>query len=291
MGGKEGHLLSYYLFGDSPLGRNQRIMPSRKKAKGKARKAAKEAKARDEESRAVGEVGAIQRREGSLEAQLHQLVISDVAPQKCEHGLVQLSAGEEKICLEFINEYLAAFTSQKDVEVATFVMCHATKDKYADVYFSKLESVVSILLASGTQSILDGRNDIAQRYAMLAAHFGEMIAVGLRKTKSVPKTAKVLELDSADDHTLVSFYRKRITCTCLDEKYKEVKSITKMGICFNLNCSHPDRKVERSKMFSCSRCNFAKYCSVECQKAAWKTHRQNCGKIANTNAELKGRQF
>ena len=268
-------------------------MPSRKKAKGKARKAAKEAKAKEEESRAVGEVAGSQRREGSLEAQLHQLVISDVAPRRCEHGLVQLSAGEEKICLEFINAYLTAFSSQENVEVAIAVAFHATKDKYFDVYMSssKLDTVVSMLLASGTQSILDERNDIAQRYAMLAANFDEMNAVGLRKTRATLNTAKVLELDSADDHTLVSFYKKRIPCACLDEKYKEVKTIKKMGICFNLNCSHPDRKVERSKKFSCSRCNFAKYCSVECQKAAWKDHKQICGKIANANDELKGRQF
>ena len=40
------------------------MMPSRKKAKGKARKAAKEAKAKEEESRAV--VGANQRQEASV---------------------------------------------------------------------------------------------------------------------------------------------------------------------------------------------------------------------------------
>ena len=60
-------------------------MPSRKTAKGKARKAAKEAKAK-EESQAV--VTANQRQEGSsLEAQMQRLVINNATatPLKCQH--------------------------------------------------------------------------------------------------------------------------------------------------------------------------------------------------------------
>ena len=80
--------------------------------------------------------------------------------------------------------------------------------------------------------------------------------------------AKVVELLSADDHTVVQFFRKRIPCSCLDEKYKEVKSVKKMGLCRNPNCSLPDHgRVERSKMFSCARCGNVNYCSVECQRA------------------------
>ena len=264
-------------------------MPSRKKAKGKARKAAKEAKAKEEEeSRAVAEVAANPRQEGSLEAQLQRLVISDVASQKCQHGLVQLSAGEEKTCEYFINAYLHAFTSQDDVGNGILAAGCATSKEYADVYSSKMDTVVSILLASGTQRILDEHNDIAQRYAMLACFFEDYNAVFLRKTQATPDCSKLMELHGADDHTLVSFYKKRIPCACLDEKYKEVKSIKKMGICHNVSCSHPERKVERSKMFSCTRCGVANYCSVGCQRADWKTHKQICGCTA---AEIKAELF
>ena len=255
-------------------------MPSRKKAKGKARKAAKEAKAKEEESRAVGEVAASQR----LEAQLHQLVISsDVAPQKCEHRLIHLSAGEEKICLEFINVYLTAVALHAS-EGLLKAGC-ATKDKYAAVYSSssKLETVVSMLLASGTQSILDERNDIAQRYASLAFSFEGLMACAKRQDFNL---SKAIELENADDHTLVSYYRKRIPCACLDEKYKEVKSVKKMGLCWNETCSLSERMVERSKMFSCTRCGEANYCSVECQKAAWKIHKPLCGTTAEVKAVI-----
>ena len=60
-------------------------MPSRKKAKGKARKAAKEAKAK-EESRAVVAVADSQRpvQEESLEVQMQRLIISAASPTMCE---------------------------------------------------------------------------------------------------------------------------------------------------------------------------------------------------------------
>jgi hypothetical protein len=84
---------------------------------------------------------------------------------------------------------------------------------------------------------------------------------------------------SADEHTLVKYLRKNIPCKCLDEKYKEVKSITKMGVCFNSQCSIPDRMVERKSMLYCTRCRQVNYCSAECQKAAWPEHKELCNKI------------
>ena len=259
-------------------------MPSRKKAKGKARKAAKEAKAKEGESRTVGEVAANQRQEGSLEAQLQRLVISDIAPQKCKHGLVQLSVGEEKICLEFIDAFITALFSRGNE--GFFTAYEATKVEYDDVYASKLDSVISLLLANGTQSILKGDKRIARLHASMAYYFEDYIAVGLRKSQAIISWAKVIELECADDHTLVSYYRKRIPCACLDDKYKEVKSVKKMGHCYNLSCSQPGKQIERSKMFSCTRCGMSNYCSVECQKADWEEHREACSTAAEMKAAL-----
>ena len=261
-------------------------MPSRKKAKGKARKAAKEAKAK-EESEAVMEVAANQRQEGSLEAHLQRLVISNTMTQECWHGSVPRSAGEAKICRDFINAFFAVFRSEvlseDNVAKALLAAEEATEVKYADVYSSKLDTVVSMLLYCGTQRILDGDNGQAKWYASLANYFEEWIAVEVRKTQATLCLTKTFELHSNDDHTLVSFCRKRIPCSCLDEKYKEVKSVKKMGFCYNPSCSQPERMVERIKMFTCTRCGEANYCSVQCQRADWKSHKTHC----NTYAEMK----
>ena len=88
-------------------------------------------------------------------------------------------------------------------------------------------------------------------------------------------TAIIIELYKCDEHTLVKYLRKRIPCSCLDEKYNEVKSITRMGLCFNAQCTSDI--VQRSKMMCCARCGEVNYCSRECQKAAWPEHKTNCG--------------
>ena len=116
------------------------------------------------------------------------------------------------------------------------------------------------------------------------------MAVTWHKTVTMANVTKLADLISADDHTLVSYYRKRISCSCLDQKYEEVKSVKKMGRCYNQNCSHPGGKVERSKMFSCTRCGVASYCSVECQRAAWKEHREKCDKIVQVKAAFNTNQ-
>ena len=263
-------------------------MPSRKKAKGKARKAAKEAKAKEEESRAVGEVAVGQQhaQEESVEDMMQRLIISPPSSTTmCRHGYPPLSTDEEEIFGDFINAYLAALSLQGNAGQQAFSAAHrATMEEYPDVYASKLDIVVSMLLASGTQRILDEHNDIAQRYAMLACYFEDYMAVFLHKTRAVPNLTKAYEWHGADDHTLVSYYRKRISCSCLDEKYKEVKSVKKMGRCYNQNCSHPDGRVERSKMLSCTRCGDANYCSAECQKAHWKEHREECNEAVKLKA-------
>ena len=269
-------------------------MPSRKKAKGKARKAAKEAKAKAEESQTMVEVAANQRQERSLAAQLFRLEIGDVAPQKCQHGLVHLSPGDQKICIECIEAFLTALFSQDDMVEGFLAAIDATEteypQKYAEVYASKLDKVISIILNNGTQRILDGDKSIAQVYASVAGYFEEWIAVNLHKSKDIVNKGKVFELNGADDHTLVQYYRKRIPCTCLDEKYKEVKSIKKMGKCHSPKCSLPGRKVERSKMFYCTRCGEANYCSVACQKSDWKRHKKFCDENAKVKAEFDSKQ-
>ncbi len=271
-------------------------MPSRKKAKGKARKAAKEAKAaavaaraEEKESQAVVNV-AVNQRQVREKMLLRRLVINSVSPQNCRHGLVHLSSGEEKFCLEFINAYLAIFVpfiARGDMMEAFTTAHHATWDEYPSMYSSKLDIVVSMLLSRGTQCILDGDNLSPQLYASIACYFDEWMAVDVHKTKATRCWTKIVELESADDHTLVQYFRKRIPCSCLDAKYNEVKSVTKMGRCCNPNCSQ-GRRVERSKMFSCTRCGAANYCSVECQRADWKVHSsEECYKVARAKAAFR----
>ena len=127
-------------------------------------------------------------------------------------------------------------------------------------------------------------------FATYASFFEEWIAAIVHKTKATVGWAKIVELCVGDDHTLVSYYRKRIPCSCLDEKYKKVKSVKKMGFCYNIDCNMPDGMVERGKMFCCTRCGDANYCSVECQKADRKKHKKLCDRTAETKAAFNSNQ-
>mmetsp|Transcript_23361 Transcript_23361/g.46517 ORF Transcript_23361/g.46517 Transcript_23361/m.46517 type:complete len:269 (-) Transcript_23361:139-945(-) len=260
-------------------------MPSRKKAKGRARRAAKEAKAKKEEDSHTVAAAADQRQEGSLEAQMQRLQINAITGKKCcLRGIAPVSPSDVKICNDFIHKFIAVLTSIEDLSDSFTAATESTMVKFADVYSSKLEIVVSILLASGTQLILDGDKHNARLYAVLAYFFQQWMEVQVKESKAICIWSKVYELHVADDHTLIQYYRKRISCSCLDKKYEEVKSVKKMGLCYNPKCSLPGRKMQRSKMFYCTRCCEVNYCSVECQKNDWKKHRQFCNRIVAKKA-------
>ena len=87
----------------------------------------------------------------------------------------------------------------------------------------------------------------------------------LCRKKATINWQKVQEFEKADENTLMAYVRKRIPCSCLDKKYKEVKRIvTKMGTCNNPHCSLQDRQVELRTMKECSYCCRAFYCSRRC---------------------------
>jgi len=146
-----------------------------------------------------------------------------------------------------------------------------------------------ICVADAVQCILDGNDEDAQLYASFACYFKQTIAYykgtldGIlqgKETVNVPAFDghSIAELQNGDMKTVVGFLKKRITCKCLDKRHKEVKSITKMGLCANPECSHPDGKVERKTMYTCTGCSLVSYCSADCQRADWPHHREHCKK-------------
>ena len=127
-----------------------------------------------------------------------------------------------------------------------------------------MKGMSATLLILGTEYLLRGNSQAASYYAALAYCFEQHIACNLRKERLMMNWPKINELYfDPDEHTLVSFFKKRITCACLDAKYKQVRSMKKLGICYNINCPRPDRKVERSLTMCCSLCRRVNYCSRE----------------------------
>ena len=264
-------------------------MVSRKKAAAKARKAAKEAKAVEED---VQEVGQEQK---ALEAQMQQLTMDELwgesgAVQECLHGFEV--DHEQKRCVAFIEAFRRGYNEEFDSGGKNMVPCfgaglEATEAlKFTD---NGMDKVVSRLLCEGAQNILDGDDRQARVEASFALYFEQFIAVYIEKTQPSINWHGVAELQFSDLHTLVKFLRKKIPCNCLDKKYNEVKSMTKMGLCSNLECFRSGKRVARSEMLYCARCGTG-YCSPECQRKHWPRHKKACKRVASERAQFDAKQ-
>ncbi|KAK1737909.1 hypothetical protein QTG54_011203 [Skeletonema marinoi] len=262
-------------------------MVSRKKAKGKARKAKKE---EDKDVHNDSSAAAAQQREqeGALEAQMQRLLI-DSLPSPCKHGFDPFPEGH--ICDRFLRLYLETFNASSGNSSINAILkaMKAVEDKYPEVLHdsSKMKEILSYFSSGGTHEILNEDDDAARTTAAVIVMIEEFVAVRVNETQAGVQLQKLMEMVISDDHTLVSFFRKRIKCTCLDKKHKEVKSIKKMGYCNNVKCPLPCGKVERSKMLYCTRCRDAYYCSRDCQEADWRGHKKSCKKTAEENAKFE----
>jgi len=254
-------------------------MASRKKAKGKARKVAKAAKAAEEAE--VAAVNGRQEEKRSLEAQTQRLSIDNLL--QCRHGVLASNKHDQRLCMEIMNAvkggWNASVEAGNDLISCINAGIDAAREKYAALFIdvAKMEMIASYCVALGTELILVGDDKDARHPAAFACYFEQYNLVHLKKTHEVVKESPIVELSQCDDiHSLVKYLRKRIPCGCLDQKYKEVKSLPRLGFCCNTECTLPHRQVERSKMFSCTGCDEMNYCSHQCQKADWPRHKEWC---------------
>jgi hypothetical protein len=209
----------------------------------------------------------------------------DNAP--CTHGIDLFSFGG--VHKDFVNKFEVEFNKASGAKhQGGIISCilsarNATSKKYAEVWtdVTKMKRVISYMLYHGTQYVLDDNINYARDVAAVAKYFEQCIAVELNKTQAIIDWTAIDELYEANQHTLIEFIRKGIPCSCLDEKYKEVKNIPKMGRCYNVECTL--RRVDHSKMMCCSRCRQITYCSRECQQASWQKHKKFC----NNNLAIK----
>ena len=307
-------------------------MPSKKnKARGKARRAAKSRKAR--EDGAVNDINSEMQRlqisnnknsrdkDDDEEALLEEAINLAAAEKEvlkaaarndkennsaiCRHGNESLPGYQvcSAFMKSFVDEWNACLGGTMRINVVFGNIHEATKTKFYEVWNDpeKLRWIASRLITRGTNMILEGDCRRAGFNAMCSSFFEQWAAIRMYQNETQASCGwqyfrafcdwtKMSELYYGDEHTLVSFFRKQIPCKCLDNKYKEVKSITKIGFCHNANCSIPDNKAVRSKMFQCTQCRKANYCSRECQVAEWPTHKQFCVVRANISAARKSTQ-
>ena len=212
--------------------------------------------------------------------------------QRCNHGFVPLP--RVHVCSRFIQAFLREFSaSRRNNDIQRFMDAHKATLRYDGVWRDQgnLEYVISYFVAKGADAILEEKDDIIARQSAVHAigfeNFRDtMIGNDPRVIRNCSNFTES-STGSCDEHTLVSIFRKRTPCKCLDKRYKEVKSIVKMGTCDNLSCPRPGGKTERSKLMKCEQCRMVDYCSIECQKAAWASHKKYCNALDEIPVQTK----
>jgi hypothetical protein len=214
--------------------------------------------------------------------------------ENCTHGYNPSSRFQARYCGNYLKTFMESYHStitlrgddglyaRANAANAAFTAAITTSISTTNVSrnFSNAACVNPFCLAEGTKFILVGKSDDARLSALLA------LLAKSAEAAELPDRQKILELLDGDEHTLVQFFRKQIPCSCLDEKHKEVKSVTKMGICFNDDsCPLPGNMAVRSKMLRCTGCRNVNYCSRECQEANWPMHKKYCGLTTQEIAE------
>ena len=77
---------------------------------------------------------------------------------------------------------------------------------------------------------------------------------------------------STNKRDLLKFYRKRTTCSCLKKMHSDArKTLPKLG-----GCQHCGVVKERALLMVCRKCRVTQYCSKECQIAHLPAHKCGC---------------
>lgn len=275
---------------------------SRKKAKGRARKAAKAKKAASAPPKNFTEI--------TLDSWL-TLCDQEHENERCYHGCdLSMVPKSEHDCRDFAMQYARDFLSEicrmcesdmkidvqkasraKDYDLVGHCVQQSESfaaaiedmdEKYPEVFDdpNAMKWAITFYHARGTQDVIDGNMKRAQHAAICA----ELLDWYLRFDDLAD--TKLHDMMQANDKAIYSYFRKRSACSCLDEKEKrrQYKGMKKMGVCCNDQCPLPGRVVERSSLLYCTGCKITHYCSAECQKVNWKHHKIQCASMAKLNS-------
>lgn len=253
-------------------------MPSRKRIKGKLRKV-KESSTLNIQ----GQQQCQQKREQQDENHelLHHLInnLSLQETKKCHHnGCTPPPPGD--ICDRFFRTLVDVLNTAVDISPNP-IAAHSAMFQHFEEKAPELtvvwddeairEKIASYLAYLGTEYLLQGH----ERYTKMASAIA-LAVLSFEMEPCANAAAMMRDLNDGNERETVRFFSKRINCSCLKEKCRQLKSQPKLSVCYGCK-----QKKERKELMLCTRCKFRQYCSKECQQADWLGHRNYCTRIAN----------
>ena len=243
-------------------------MPSRKRAKGKARKAKK-----------------------------NNSILFQHGPHECTHGCCEILSKND-VCCRFLVQlerevhslYLHHNNTKTDLTISSAYTATITRliecNQFNEVFNEKIiqKKLLPQLLRVGTDCLF--KDEHKEFHSMLA----EVVAVTALCCQHNFHEDEILAskdmgtyrdtLQGSLEYDVIKFFAKRIPCNCLKEMYSRSKSGPKLVYC--QNCK---KGKDRKHMFFCGGCRCAHYCSVECQKANYSAHCSFCKKCQRLLAD------
>ena len=237
---------------------------SRKRNKGKDRKAKKEAKKEDDE----------------------RLRVRDLWQRwtfnTCDHGCT-LKVPDYHPVLRFMDLLFSNIWDNMDL----FSNMRGTLQKCTEVWSNDVHRklALDILTNIGTNKILIDDSAVTRNALYIANaiiileqyYVGEDISSIINNPSIAKKMRDLHPVGTGKRRDGLKFYRKRTSCKCLKKIHLEARKTTyKTDTC--ITCGTEKR---RELVAVCSRCMVNPYCSRKCQVANWPMHRIECNRYVH----------
>ena len=229
-------------------------MPSRKRSQGQARKSKHNA--------------------------LQRLVPEQVQerwPRTCMHGLNNsnsINVKQAQICHTFYDSCMSAWVEEMSgaaVKDLTAFYKKIDRENFPELYNrTNRDFARAYLLWNGINEILEDNKGLNSHLAACATAI-QMLEFYSDQTISDQDSLQHQDVINGCERSTVKFYYKRISCSCLDTKYEEMKCQPKKGV-----CSGCDQYKDRSTLRVCAGCNRHQYCSRKCQIDDLPNHKAMC---------------
>ena len=79
------------------------------------------------------------------------------------------------------------------------------------------------------------------------------------------------DLNDGVHYDIIKFFNKRTPCICLEKLTFQERPMPRKA-----RCDYCKTEKERSQLYLCSACLYFYYCSEDCQAAAWSAHQRKC---------------
>lgn len=198
------------------------------------------------------------------------------------HGLSVGITGKFKRC--FLELLSAKRGLEKSGVMSALKECHK---RFPSVCKSpdNRNKIIEWLVSMGTSSLLDAakkpngnqplrldRTAIEMASAVILLQCYDPVAdIFYEYCDSAREYFRRKDITEGCSRSIITLFRKMTPCNCLDSLHRAAKSQRKTGLCHTCHV-----RFDRTKLFVCTRCDMEQYCSEACQLVDLPSHRRNC---------------